>query len=64
MQRRRSSPHLFEDQIAAEKAKLESQVAQLPHGPDKERLLKKIRQLTTAAHMNEWLTSPGLLPPS
>jgi hypothetical protein len=61
--RRRSKPHTFADQLAAEKAKTEEQAAKLPHGPAKEALLKKIRQLDTAFHMNEWLTSPGLRPP-
>ena len=61
MQRRRQSvPHIFEDQIAAEKARLEAQVADAPPGPQKDALLKKIRQLETASHMNEWLSSPGL----
>jgi hypothetical protein len=63
MQRRRSKPHSFEDQIAAEKARLEEQLADLPDGPERDRLLKKIRQLETAFHMNDWLTSPGLRPP-
>ncbi|MBT1511647.1 hypothetical protein KIP88_14130 [Bradyrhizobium sp. SRL28] len=63
MQRRRSVPHTFEENIAAEKAKLEAQVAQLKPGPQRDGLLKKIRQLDTASHMNEWLTSPGLRPP-
>jgi hypothetical protein len=27
-------------------------------------LRKKIRQLETASHMNEWLSSPGLQSPS
>jgi hypothetical protein len=49
--------------IAAEKAKLEAQLAQLNPGPQRDGLLKKIRQLDTASHMNEWLTSPGLRPP-
>jgi hypothetical protein len=61
--RRRSVPHTFEDQIAAEKARLEAQVADAPPGPQKDALLKKIRQLETASHMNEWLSSPGLQPP-
>jgi hypothetical protein len=26
-------------------------------------ILKKIRQLDTAAHLNEWLSSPGLQSP-
>jgi hypothetical protein len=63
MQRRRSVPHSFEENLAAEKAKLEAQVAQLKPGPQRDGLLRKIRQLETALHMNEWLTSPGLRPP-
>jgi hypothetical protein len=65
MQRhRRSVPHSFEDQIAAEKSRLEAQAADLPPCPQKDALLKKIRQLETASHVNEWLTSPGLQPPT
>jgi hypothetical protein len=60
--RRRYFPHSFEDQIVAEKSRLEAEAARLPPGPQKDALLKKIRQLETAAHMNEWLTSPGLQP--
>jgi hypothetical protein len=63
MQRRRSVPHTFEENLAAEKAKLEAQVAQLKPGPQRDGLLRKIRQLETALHMNEWHTSPGLRPP-
>ena len=33
MQRRRSAPHTFEENIAAEKAKLEAQIAKLKPGP-------------------------------
>jgi hypothetical protein len=61
--RRRSAPHIFEENIAAEKAKLEAQIAKLKPGPQRDGLLRKIRQLETALHMNEWLTSPGLQPP-
>jgi len=63
MQRRRSVPHTFEENIAAEKAKLEAQLAQLKPGPQMDGLLKKIRQLETASNINEWLSSPGLQPP-
>jgi hypothetical protein len=63
MLRRRSPPHNFEDQIKAEKGRLEAQAASLPPGPQKDRLLKKIRQLETASHIDEWLSSPGLQPP-
>ena len=64
MKRRRSIPHTFEENIEAEKAKLEAQVAKLKPGPQMDSLLKKIRQLETASHVNEWLTSPGLQPPT
>jgi hypothetical protein len=64
MQRRRSAPHTFEDRIAAEKAKLEAQVAKLKPGPQMDALREKIRQLETASHMNEWLSSPGLQSPN
>jgi hypothetical protein len=63
MQRRRSVPHTFEENIAAAKAKLKAQIAQLKPGPQMDAVRKKIRQLDTAAHMSEWLTSPGLQPP-
>jgi hypothetical protein len=64
MQRRRSIPHTFAENIAAEKAKLEAQVAQLKPGPERDGLLKKLRQLETDSYINEWLSSPGLQPPA
>jgi hypothetical protein len=64
MQRRRSVSQTFEDRIAAEKARLEAQAAELAPGPQKDGFLKKISQLETATHINEWLNSPGLQPPT
>jgi hypothetical protein len=64
MQRRRSAPHTFDENLAAEKAKLEAQLAQLKHGPQMDAVRKKIRQLETASHMSEWLSSPGLQSPT
>jgi len=37
--------------------------ALLPPGPEREELLRKAREAEAAAHMNDWLTSPGLRPP-
>lgn len=62
-ERRRSQPHTFEDQIAAEKARCEEQLAQTRHAPERDTLVKKLRQLETASHMNDWLKSPGLRSP-
>jgi cell division protein FtsB len=61
--RRRSVPHTFEENIAAEKAKLKAQVAKLKPGPELDALRKKIRQLETALHMSEWVRSPEHQPP-
>ena len=62
MQRQRSIP-TFEDQIAADKARLKAQVALLRDGPRRDELLEKIRELENASHINEWISSPGLQPP-
>jgi hypothetical protein len=63
MQRRRSEPHLFGDQTAAEKIRLQQQLAVTAHGPERDTLMRKIRQLETASHMDQWLRSPGLQSP-
>jgi hypothetical protein len=61
--RNRSKPHSFENKIAAEKARAEAQLAGITHGPERDALAQKIRQLDTASHLNEWLSSPGLRQP-
>jgi hypothetical protein len=42
MLRRRSKPHSFEDQLAAEKARLVAQLARTPHGPGRDALVQKV----------------------
>ena len=61
--RRRSVPHTFESNIAAEKKRLEAEAARLKPGPKLDAILAKISQLDTAIHINEWISSPGLQPP-
>jgi hypothetical protein len=63
MQRNRPTLHLFGDRLAIEKKRLEVQLAELQPGPERDQLLQKLRQLDTASHINEWLSSPGLQPP-
>lgn len=48
---------LEEAQDLREEAKL------LPYGPLRDAALKKARQTEAAAHMDDWLKSPGLQPP-
>jgi hypothetical protein len=45
----------------SEEAKGEAE--KLPHGKEREALVRKARQLKTASQINQWLSSPGLKPP-
>jgi hypothetical protein len=61
--RRRSRPHTFEERLAEQKAHLVQEAARLNPGPEHDNLLKRIRLIDTAFHIDEWLNSPGLQPP-
>jgi hypothetical protein len=51
----------FEQRLAQEA--LRERIKSLPHGRERELLSRKARQLETASHITEWLSSPGLKPP-
>jgi hypothetical protein len=57
------SPTLFE-RLSEEKKRLEIQLGQVGPGTVRDKILGKLRQLETAAHINEWLSSPGLRAPT
>jgi hypothetical protein len=40
------------------------EAAKLPPGKLKDQLLREARQLQTASQINQWLSSPGLQPPT
>ena len=64
MERRRfkqSAP--LELRLAEQAERLRKQARGTPPGIEREKLLRRARQAETAAHMQEWLTSPGLQPP-
>jgi hypothetical protein len=44
-------------------AKAAREKAMLLSGPAREELFKKARRAETAAHIDEWASSPGLQPP-
>ena len=46
---------------SAQQARAEA--ATLPPGPARRELLRKAREAETTAHLNDWLTSPGLRGP-
>jgi hypothetical protein len=64
MQRRRFKNTLsFPERLDREAERLRTEAEKLPHGSERDMLLRKARQAETASHVNEWLSSPGLRPP-
>jgi hypothetical protein len=55
----------FEERLAEEAIKFKEAAERQPPGSmARELLLQRARQAETAAHINEWLKSPGLRPPT
>jgi hypothetical protein len=64
MERRRFKPSAPSDQRLEEQAKrLRKEARGTPPGVERDKLIRLARQSETAAHIQEWLTSSGLLPP-
>jgi hypothetical protein len=65
MQKRNRTKHIltFQERLAAEAIRLKEQALKLPPSREREELLRRARQSETAAHIDEWLSSPGLQPP-
>lgn len=63
MQQPQPALHRFVERLAKEKKRLEALAAAQKPGLARDEILKKLRQLDTAARINEWLTSPGLQAP-
>ncbi|HEY0850573.1 MAG TPA: hypothetical protein VGD96_11695 [Bradyrhizobium sp.] len=64
MQRRRfKHTTSFEERLVREAERAKAEAKTLPDGAARDLLLKKARQAETAAHISEWLSSPGLRPP-
>ncbi|MHC2462053.1 hypothetical protein [Bradyrhizobium embrapense] len=51
------------ERLLAQAKGLRQKATALPMGAEKERLLQKARQADTAAQLDQWLSSPGLMPP-
>ena len=64
MQRRRFKQTLtFPDRLANEADRFRHEAETKPPGQERDDLLRKARQAETAAHIDEWLSSPGLQRP-
>jgi hypothetical protein len=53
----------LEQRLAEQAERLKMQARQLPLGKAREMLLRQAREAEITAHINGWLTSPGLQPP-
>jgi hypothetical protein len=65
MQRRRrfKQQTSLQDRIAEWAAGVRELAGRMRPGPERDELLKKLRQAETAMHMEEWANSPGLQSP-
>jgi hypothetical protein len=53
----------LKDRLAVWSDQVREAAAKLPPGPERDAMLKKLRQAETAAHLEDWANSPGLQPP-
>ena len=64
MPRRVKQTLSLEDRLAEEAKRLREAANRAKCAQEREKLLRKARQAETAARLKEWLTSPGLQPPT
>jgi hypothetical protein len=65
MQNQRRSKHqvTLQDRILMWAKEVRAQAAELPPSPERDELLKKVRQAEIAMHLDDWASSAGLQPP-
>ena len=63
IRRRVKQTKSLKERLLEEAQNLRQGAELLPNGPVREAALKKARQTEAAAHMEDWLNSPGLKPP-
>jgi hypothetical protein len=61
--RRFKQTNSLQDRLQAFADDVREEASNLPPGPQKDELLKKVRQADTASHLDAWASSPGLQPP-
>jgi hypothetical protein len=53
----------LKDRLLSFSREMHDKAAELRPGPERDELLKRARRADTAAHIDEWASSPGLQPP-
>ena len=65
MQRRRfTHARSLEERLSEEAKRLRAEAKLLRPGMERDALIRRARQAEAAAHMSEWLSSPGLQTPT
>lgn len=54
----------LDKRLSQEAERLRREARNMPPGVEREQVVRKARQAETAAHMSEWLNSPGLKAPT
>ena len=62
--RRQKQIIVFKDRLAHWAETIREQAARLPPGRERDEMLKRASQADTAAHLDNWVNSPGLRPPT
>ena len=53
-----------QERLGEEAMRFKAAADLLPPGTERDLLLRRVRQAETAAHIDDWLSSPGLQPPA
>ena len=61
--RRFKQTNPLKDRLTAFADETRKKALQMKDGVERDDMLKKARRAETAAHIDEWLSSPGLQPP-
>lgn len=61
--RRFKQTETLQDRLNKFAANSREQASTMPAGAERDQLVKKARQADTTAHLEEWMTSPGLQSP-
>jgi hypothetical protein len=63
LHRRFKQAQSIEARLSEEAKRLRAEAKLLPPGAARDEMIRRARRAEIAAHINEWLTSPGLRPP-
>ncbi len=63
LRRRFKQTQSLEAHLSEQAKRLRAEAKLLPPGAARDEIIRRARQAELAAHIDEWLTSPGLRPP-